>query len=145
MAGNFDILEGYVERIAALLHEHMDLVDSIERYVSFMYSLDEVKEAHISALKDQLENLSQLRSSIIESMGRAVEAARGARGEGEEALSDLYALISYYVEAGVAREISVLKKASLFLDMKSHLESSERAREEASRIVEELEGLGSEG
>ena len=145
MSEGFNILEGYVERIAALLHEHMDLVDSIERYVSFMTSLDEVKETHINALRDQLENLSQLRSSIIESMGRAVEAARESRGAGEEALSDLYALISYYVEAGAVKEMSVLKKASLFLDMKSHIERSERAREEASRIVEELEGLSGEG
>ena len=136
-----DVLEGYVERIAALLHEHMDLVDSIERYVSFISSLDEVKETHIKALEGQLDNLSELRSSLIESMEKAVEAARGSR-EGE-ALDDLYALLSYYVEAGAMKEISVLKRASLFLDMKAHIESSERAREEASRIVEVLEGLRS--
>ncbi len=142
MSGGSSLLEGYVERIAALLHEHMDLVDSIERYVSFMASLDEVKEAHINALKGQLENLSELRSSLIESMEKAVEVAQGLR-EGE-ALEALYALLSYYVEAGAVREISVLKKASLFLDMEVHIESSERAREEASRIVDELEGLRSD-
>ncbi len=133
------LLEVYVERLAALLHDHIDLLDSIDRYVSFMTGLDEVKKPHLDALKSQLRDLSTLRSSIVEAIAEAVEFVRRSGGT-SEALSDFYALLFYFAEAGIEKEIKTLKRASSFTDVEELLDAAAKARDEVLRLARYLEG-----
>jgi hypothetical protein len=133
-------VESHVEILAALLEDHLNLLEEINRYISFIASLDSVKEDHISPLLSRISDLSTLRSTLLNTMSRAVEAARSV-DPSDDSIGDLYALIMYYAEAGSHRESEVLRRAERFVDVSRELEEVERASKAARGLAEEVESL----
>lgn len=128
-------LEAHVDRLAAMLHEHLDLLKNVEAYVAYVRA-SRGSGQHL--LEEQLENLRSLRESIIHEMELAIEALRGF--EEEEVALDLYSLAGYYLEAGSREERRVLELASRILDVRGDVEMVEEARSRARAIVELLKG-----
>ena len=122
----------HVERLAGMLHEHLDLVKNVEALVAYVRA---ARGEGVGGLERELENLRSLRESIIQELTNAAEVLKGF--EGEEAL-DLYSLAGYYLEAASLEERRVLESASGFLDVREDLGRLEEARRAARIIVEML-------
>ena len=126
-------LEAHVDRLAAMLHEHLDLLKNVEAYVAYVRA---ARGSGTHLLEEQLGNLRSLRESIIQELELSMEALRGL--EGEEAALDLYSLAGYYLEAGSLEERRVLELASKIVDVAEDLAMLEEARRKARLIVELL-------
>ncbi len=126
-------LEAHVDRLAAMLHEHLDLLKNVEAYVAYVRA---ARGSGTHLLEEQLGNLRSLRESIIQELELSMEALRGL--EGEEAALDLYSLAGYYLEAGSLEERRVLELASKIVDVAEDLAMLEEARRKAKLIVELL-------
>ncbi len=133
-------LEAHVDRLAAMLHEHLDLLKNVEAYVGYVKAS---RGAGSHLLEEQLGNLRSLRESIIEELEMAREALRGL--EGEEAALDLYSLAGYYLEAGSKEEERVLSMASKIVNVREDLGMVEEARRRAREIVEVMKDRAMEG
>ncbi len=126
-------LEAHVDRLAAMLHEHLDLLKNVEAYAAYVRA---ARGSGAYLLEEQLGNLRSLRESIIQELELSMEALRGL--EGEEAALDLYSLAGYYLEAGSLEERRVLELASKIVDVAEDLAMLEEARRKARLIVELL-------
>ena len=126
-------LEAHVDRLAAMLHEHLDLLKNVEAYVAYVRA---ARGSGTHLLEEQLGNLRSLRESIIQELELSMEALRGL--EGEEAALDLYSLAGYYLEAGSLEERRVLELASKIVDVAEDLAMLEEARRKAKLRVELL-------
>lgn len=131
------VLKSYIERIAAILHDHLDAASSLEAGIGLAAS-----GGGSEGLRDSLASIGALRESIIESIEQAVEVAARIGGSNidKDDLLDLYALVAYYLEAGLWREESLSREAY------RHLGEEESsvvydARKRVEKLVERLEKL----
>ena len=101
-------LRAYIERIAAVLHDHLDTTNDLEASIGYADS-----GGGSERVKEGLHSVSALRTSIIDSLERALEIAEqlGPDRVDKEDLLDLRALAAYYLEAGLWREITLGREA----------------------------------
>jgi len=140
LKGGKERLQFHVDRLAALLHEHLDVLKNVEASVAYVKA-SRGSGSHL--LEEQVGSLRSLRESIIRELELAREALEGL--EGEEAALDLYSLAGYYLEAGSKEELRVLEEASKIVDVSEDVGMVEEARRRAREIVEALKERAMEG
>ena len=114
-----------IDRLATLLHTHIQLVSNIENLI-----LAAKAGSGIEELRLESEKLKTLRARLIEDLSTLLNS----RLTGEELL-DAKALAGYYLEAGSKREHSALINARQFIDVDEDLRQIEYARRLATRLV----------
>ncbi len=145
--GRSDALaRGYVDRIASLLHDHIELLEVIERYSSLIASSRAGGEdqAILGDLRESLESLAALRSAIIEDLEKAVSLAERGLAP-QDSIEDLLTLAGYYLEAGIEREMKALERAGGYVDVSLDIRGLEEARSKARSFLERLEDVRGRG
>ncbi|MEB3861919.1 MAG: hypothetical protein GSR84_06845 [Desulfurococcales archaeon] len=114
-----------IDRLAALLQAHVDLVNSLENT-----AMASMATGDHTRLSEELESLRSLRRRILDDIRSLQEAGL----EGED-LEDAWALAGFYLEAGSRREERALEKASKLVDTRGDLREVEELRGEARRLM----------
>ena len=139
------IIEGYIERIASLLHEHLNLIEAIEHNTSLIESIQgPIPKSYLDSLSESIKGLSELRNAFIGDLSSLVSIiASQAEVRGlDDQLGDIYALAGYYITAGSEREIRALRRASRYLrEAESEILNAEEATRKAENALRNIEKL----
>ncbi|BAA80646.2 hypothetical protein APE_1645.1 [Aeropyrum pernix K1] len=133
-----DLLKAYIERLAAVLHDHLATAEDLEANIGVAGS-----GGGAEGVADGVASLKTLRSSLLDIIEGAVEVAAriGAAGIDKEDLLDLYALVAYYFEAGLWRESTLLREAGRHVEAGGESLLVNEAKERLRNVMERLESL----
>ena len=114
-----------IDRIASLLHTHIDIVRNLENL-----ALAARAGGGVESLRREVERLREVRERLIEDL----KTAYSMNPQGEE-FTDLRALAGYYLEAGSKRERAALLKVNPVINVEEDLSMLDNARSIAMMII----------
>jgi MinD-like ATPase involved in chromosome partitioning or flagellar assembly len=126
IAENGELHYSYViDRLAAQLQSHISAVEELKKSIALYDAVTTSKKQYKELIIKALENLRELRESIVESVVYLMNAASKARSD---EIEDAEALLEYYLEAAYKFERRILEDLNNRIDCKDDINSLDETK-----------------